>query len=61
MECLRGSLTFYFDRVIRQVNKREMGKGMKLRDKNGGGWEFKKVLYAEYTVLVDETRDGDES
>ena len=41
----------YFDKVVRQVNKMAMGKGVKLRDENGGGWEIKQVL------LVAETRE----
>ena len=43
-------------RVVRQVNKRAMEKGVKLRDENGGGWEIKKVLYADDRVLAAETR-----
>ena len=50
------ALTFFFDKVIRQVNERAMGKGVKLRDEIGGGWEIKQVLYADDTVLVPETR-----
>ena len=34
-----------------------MGKEVKLRDENGGGWEIKQVLYADDTVLVAETRE----
>ena len=34
-----------------------MGKRVKLRDENGGGWEIKQVLYADDTVLVAETRE----
>ena len=47
---------FFFDRVVRQLNEREMGKGEKLRDENGGGWEIKQVLYTDEKVLVTETR-----
>ena len=36
---------------------RAMGKGVKLRDENGGGRKIKQVLYAEYTGLVAETRE----
>ena len=39
----------FFDRVARQVNETEMGKGMKLRDDKGGGWEIKKI--ADNTVF----------
>ena len=34
-----------------------MGRGVKLRDENGGGWEIKQVLYADDSVLVAETRN----
>ena len=47
-----GSLIFVFDRVVRQVNERAMGKGVKLRGENEVGWEIKQVLYADDTVLV---------
>ena len=53
---VRGSLTFFY-RVVRQVNERTMGKGVKLRDENGVGWEIKQVLYADDTGLVAETRE----
>ena len=33
-----------------------MGKGVKLRDENGGGaWEIKQFLYADDRVLIAET------
>ena len=38
----RVSLTL-FDRVVRQVNERAMGNGVKMKDENGEGWEIKKV------------------
>ena len=41
--------------MVRQVNGKAMGKGVKLRDENGGGWEIKQILYADDTVLVAET------
>ena len=33
----------FFDRVVRQVNERATGKGMKMKDKNGRRWEIKQV------------------
>ena len=42
----------FFDRVIRQVNERPAGMGVKLRNENGGSWEIKHVLYADDKVLV---------
>ena len=41
-----------FDSVVRRVNERAKGRGGKLRDKNGEGWEIREVLYADDTVLV---------
>ena len=43
--------------MVRQVSERAMGKGVKLRDVNGGSWEIKQVLYADDAVLVAEARD----
>ena len=43
--------------MVRQVNEREIWKGVKLRDENGGGWEIKQVIYVDDTVLVAETRE----
>ena len=34
-----------------------MGRGVKLRDENGGGWEIKQTLYVDDTVLVAETKE----
>ena len=47
----------FFDTMVRQVNERAVGKGVKLRYENGGGWEIEQVLYAHDTVLVAETRE----
>ena len=49
-------INIFFDRVVRRVNERAMGRGVKLRDENGGGWEIKQVFYAHDTVLVTESR-----
>ena len=43
-----------FDRVVRQVNERVTGRGVKLRDKNGEEWEITQVLYADDTVLMQK-------
>ena len=43
-------LNFFFVRVVGQMNKRAMGKGVILRDENGVGWEIKQVLYADDDV-----------
>ena len=38
---------FFFDKVIKKVNERAVGRGVKLRDEKGGGWEINQVLYAD--------------
>ena len=45
----------YF-RVVRQVNERATGRGVRIRDGNEGSWEIKQVLFADDTVLVAKTR-----
>ena len=47
----------YIYTVVRQLNERAMGKGVKLRDENGRGWKIKQELYADDTLLVAETRE----
>ena len=58
-ECVISAWLFniLFDRVVRQVNERAMGKEVKLRDENGESWEIKQILYADDTVLASETRE----
>ena len=58
-ECVMSPWIFniFFDGVVRQVNERAAGRGVRLRDGNGGGWEIKQVLHADDTVLIAETRD----
>ena len=54
------SLWFFnilFDRVGSQVNDKTMGRGVKLIDDDGGGWEIKQLLYAGVTDLVVETSE----
>ena len=51
------AIKHFFDKMVRQVNERAMGKGVTLRDENGLGWEIKQVLYADDTALVAETRE----
>ena len=50
-------LDIFFDIVVRQVNKRAIGRRVKLRDDNGGGWEIKQVLYRDNTVMVAEIKE----
>ena len=57
--CVRSMCLFkiFFDRVVTRLNGRPMGRGVKLRDENGGCWEIKQALYADDTVLVAEARE----
>ena len=50
-------LNILFDRMVRQVNERAAGRGVRLIDEKEGGWEIKQVLYADDTLLVGETRE----
>ena len=47
--CVTCSCLFniFFDRVVRQMNERAMGRGIKLRDQDRGSWEIKQVLNAD--------------
>ena len=40
--CVMSQWLFniFLDRVVRQVNERAPGQGIKLRDGNGGSWEI---------------------
>ena len=51
--CLMPSWLFnvLFDRVVRQGNDREMGRGVKLRDEDGGGVEKLSKYYIQMTVF----------
>ena len=44
------------DREGRQVNEWAMGRGVKLRDNNGGGWKIKQVLYPDDIVLASRNK-----
>ena len=33
--------------MVRWLNERSVGRGVKLREENGGVWEIKQVLYAD--------------
>ena len=45
------------EQVFRGFSEWLDGRGVKLRDGSGGGWEVKQVLYADDPVLVPETRE----
>ena len=40
--CVMSPWVFniFFDKVVRQMNEKAMGKGVKLREENGEGWEI---------------------
>ena len=42
----------YMDGVVREVNIRVLGKGLKLLIANGGRFEINQLLFADDTSLV---------
>ena len=42
----------YMDGVVREVNVRVLGKGLKLLSANGGRFEINQLLFADDTALV---------
>ena len=48
-------LNIFFDSEVIQVNLSAAGRGVKLRNENGGGLETIQVLHADDTVKVAET------
>ena len=42
----------YMDGVVREVNVRMLGKGLKLLSENGGRFETNQLLFADDTALV---------
>ena len=45
------------DGVIREVNGRVLGKGLKLLSANGGRFEINQLLFADYTALVADSEE----
>ena len=46
---------FYIDGVIREVNARVLGRGLKLVDGNDNEWELNQLLFADVTVVVADS------
>ena len=45
----------YIDGVIREVNARVLGRGLKLVDGNDNEWELNQLLFADDTVVVADS------
>ena len=45
----------YVDRVVREVNARVLGRGLKLIDGNDNEWELNQLLFADDTVLAADS------
>ena len=46
----------YIDRVVRGVNARVLGRGLKVVDGNGNEWEMNQLLSADTVVVADSER-----
>ena len=47
----------YIDGVVREVNARVLGRGLKLRDRNECDWELNQLLFADDTVVVADSEE----
>ena len=47
----------YIDGVVREVNARVMGRGLKLIDANANEWELNQLLFADDTVVVADSEE----
>ena len=47
----------YMDSVVREVNVRVLGKGLKLLSANGGSLEINQLLFADDTALVPDSEE----
>ena len=47
----------YMDGVVREVNVRVLGKGLKLLSANGGRFEINQLLFADDTTLVADSEE----
>ena len=45
----------YIDGVVREVNARALGRGLKLVDGNDNEWELNQLLFADDTVVVADS------
>ena len=52
--CVMSQWLFnlYIDGVVREVNARVLGRGIKLVDGNDNEWELNQLLFADDTVVV---------
>ena len=47
----------YIDGVVREVNARVLGRGLKLIDRNENDWEMNQLLFADDTVVVADSEE----
>ena len=47
----------YIDGVVREVNARVLGRGLKLLDGNENNWEINQLLFADDTVVVADSEE----
>ena len=47
----------YIDGVVREVNARVLGRGLKLTDSNENEWEMNQLLFADDTVVVADSEE----
>ena len=45
----------YIDGVVREVNARVLGRGLKLVDGNDSEWELNQLLFADDTVVMADS------
>ena len=45
----------YIDGVVRELNARVLGRGLKLVDGNDSEWELNQLLFADDTVVVTDS------
>ena len=48
-------INLYIDGMVREVNVRVLGRGLKLVDGNDNGWELNHLLFADDTVVVADS------
>ena len=48
----------YMDGVVREVNMRVQGRGLEMIDGMGRGWRMNQLLYADDTVLIDDSKEN---
>ena len=47
----------YMDGVVREVNARVLGRGLRLKDENGLEWELNQLLFADDAVFVADSEE----